>query len=59
MISKILTENNKILANVFFQTLTKEVHLDSCTALHTYLIELNIIHTIYNLIFTTISFIKV
>jgi hypothetical protein len=50
MIHKILTENNKIFTNVFFQTLTNQAHLNACTALHTYIIELNIIHIIYNLI---------
>jgi hypothetical protein len=50
MINKILTENNKILANVFFQTLTNQAYLNSRTALHTYVTEFNIIHIIYNLI---------
>ena len=50
MIHKILTENNKILTIEFFQTLTNQAHLNACTALHTYIIELNIIHIIYNLI---------
>jgi hypothetical protein len=50
MINKILTENNKVLINVFFQNLTDQAHLNSCTALHTYIIEFNIILIIYNLI---------
>jgi hypothetical protein len=55
MINKILTKNNKILANVFFQTLTNQAHLNSCTALHTYIIELNIIHIVYNLIVQVVT----
>jgi hypothetical protein len=48
MINKILIENIKILANEFFQTLTNQAHLNSCTVLLAYVIELNIIHIIYN-----------
>jgi len=33
-----LTENNKILVNVFFQTLTNQAHLNVGTVLHTYII---------------------
>jgi hypothetical protein len=50
MINKILTKNNKILANVFVQTLTNQAHLNSCIVLHIYITELNIIPIIYNLI---------
>jgi hypothetical protein len=60
MIDEILAENNKILANVFFQTLTNQAHLNSCTAalhtfffidaLYTYIIKFNIIRIINNLI---------
>jgi hypothetical protein len=39
-----LTENNKILANVFLQTLTNQARLNACTVLHTYITELNIVH---------------
>jgi hypothetical protein len=53
MINKILTKNNKILANVFFQTLTNQAHFYACTALNTHIIELNIIPIIYNLITDT------
>jgi hypothetical protein len=35
MINKILNENKKILANVFFQTLTNQTYLNACAALHT------------------------
>jgi hypothetical protein len=50
MINKILTENNKILSNVFFQTSSNQVHLNECTVLRTYVIEFNIVQIIYNLI---------
>jgi hypothetical protein len=48
--NKILTENNEIFANVSIQTVTNQAHLNPCTALHTYIIESNIVHIIYNLI---------
>jgi hypothetical protein len=37
MIIKILTENNKIIVNVFFETSTNQAHLNSCTYCITYL----------------------
>jgi hypothetical protein len=46
MMDKTLAENNKILANVFFHTITNQAHLNTCIALHTYVIELHIIHNL-------------